>query len=202
MTEFKLTRIILLAWSLTFIMACKSSTDKVVQPAPKPKPAKVVKTTKPSLLYEVRPPVKPTKNPPVLYLLHGLGSNKDDLFSFANSLPGELLVICPQAPNRISEKGYSWYPLRRDENGFYYEFKNVQAAVNGFRDFVKECNNKYQVDTDKVLIGGFSQGAITTLSTTLLYPDEIVAQRHKYLSLTEKWTRCFPMLTWLLPANS
>jgi phospholipase/carboxylesterase len=51
-----------------------------------------------SLNYLIREPkIKLDKNP-LLLLLHGYGSNAEDLFSFANELPDEYYVIAAQAP--------------------------------------------------------------------------------------------------------
>jgi predicted esterase len=49
-----------------------------------------------SLNYLIREP-KIRQNP-LLLLLHGYGSNAEDLFSFANELPDEYYVIAAQAP--------------------------------------------------------------------------------------------------------
>ena len=52
-----------------------------------------------SLEYLVRHPEKLSNNKsPLLVMLHGYGSNEQDLFSFASELPGELLVISARAP--------------------------------------------------------------------------------------------------------
>ncbi len=47
----------------------------------------------PMLHYLVREPKVKSEHPPLLILLHGIGSNEQDLFSFANKLPGKYLVI-------------------------------------------------------------------------------------------------------------
>ena len=41
------------------------------------------------LEYIVREPQVRTKRPPVIFMLHGYGSNEEDLFSFADALPAE-----------------------------------------------------------------------------------------------------------------
>jgi predicted esterase len=49
-----------------------------------------------SLNYLIRAKDKIRQNP-LLLLLHGYGSNAEDLFSFANELPDEYYVIAAQA---------------------------------------------------------------------------------------------------------
>ena len=52
--------------------------------------------------YRVRQPLKPTANPQLLFLLHGYGSHEEDLFSFANYLPEDYLIISLRAPLSLS----------------------------------------------------------------------------------------------------
>ena len=46
-----------------------------------------------TLNYLVRTPKVATEHPPVLILLHGVGSNAEDLFRYANSIDERFLVI-------------------------------------------------------------------------------------------------------------
>lgn len=51
-----------------------------------------------SIAYLIQEPkVKKEKNPLIL-LLHGYGSNEEDLFSFASELPEDYYVISARAP--------------------------------------------------------------------------------------------------------
>ncbi len=42
-------------------------------------------------------------------MLHGYGSNEEDLFSFAQELPDELLIISASAPLSLGFGSYAWY---------------------------------------------------------------------------------------------
>ena len=55
------------------------------------------------LTFVERLPKQAIKNPPLLILLHGYGSNELDLFSFANELPDTLVIVSLRAPY---EMGY------------------------------------------------------------------------------------------------
>ena len=73
-----------------------------------------------SLHYLVKEPkIKKDKNP-LLLLLHGYGSNEEDLFSFANELPEEYYVISARAPYDMMYGSYAWYAINfdADENKF------------------------------------------------------------------------------------
>ncbi|WP_246835824.1 hypothetical protein [Leptospira meyeri] len=50
------------------------------------------------LEYLVRKPKVSIENPPLLLLLHGVGSNEEDLFSLSNYLPESLLVVSVRGP--------------------------------------------------------------------------------------------------------
>ena len=53
-----------------------------------------------SLEHLLRPAMIEQENgkSPAVFMLHGYGSNKDDLFSFASELPEKYAVISVQAP--------------------------------------------------------------------------------------------------------
>ena len=67
-----------------------------------------------SLHYIVREPKQATENPPLLILLHGYGSNEQDLFSFAEELPDNLLIVSAQAPHSMEFGAYAWYAINFD----------------------------------------------------------------------------------------
>ncbi|WP_285715326.1 hypothetical protein, partial [Proteus vulgaris] len=56
-------------------------------------------------------PKNATENAPLLLLLHGYGSNEEDLFSFASELPEEAFIISLSAPRNLQPYGYSWYDI-------------------------------------------------------------------------------------------
>ena len=69
-----------------------------------------------SLHHLVREPkIKLDKNP-LLLLLHGYGSNEDDLFSFANELPDTYYIISARAPFTLQYGSYAWYSINFDAN--------------------------------------------------------------------------------------
>ena len=48
---------------------------------------------------------------PLLILLHGYGSNEDDLFSFSSELPEDYFIISVRAPYDLQPYGHSWYDI-------------------------------------------------------------------------------------------
>ena len=119
------------------------------------------------------PKVKHDKNP-LLLLLHGYGSNEEDLFSFAPELPDDSYVISVRAPYDLQPYGHAWYAIHfdADENKFS---DNVQAkqSVEIIASFIDEILKQYPIDTENVTLIGFSQGAILSYATALTYPEKI-----------------------------
>lgn len=127
-----------------------------------------------NLYYLIQEPkIKHDKNP-LLLLLHGYGSNEEDLFSFASELPQDHYVISVRAPYDLQPYGHAWYAIHfdADENKFS---DNVQAkqSVELISDFIDEVVKQYPIDTKNVNLIGFSQGAILSYATALTFPDKI-----------------------------
>ena len=144
---------------LIFTSSCKSTS---------PKPETVV-----SLPYEIKKPVNLTNNSPLLILLHGYGSNKKDLFSFAQRLDPKLVVVCPQAPIALQKNRFAWYNLNLNSNSEKYQYTDVQKAKSEIQQFISQIQTKYGLQESKVIVGGFSQGAIMSLYMGLTEPEFI-----------------------------
>ena len=54
------------------------------------------------------------ENAPVLIMLHGYGSDENDLFSFSSELPEELFIISARAPYPMHPYGNAWYTIHFD----------------------------------------------------------------------------------------
>jgi phospholipase/carboxylesterase len=127
-----------------------------------------------SLYHLVREPkIKLDKNP-VLFLLHGYGSNEEDLFSFASELPEEYYIISARAPYDMMYGSYAWYAINfdADENKFS-DLNQARSSRDLIIEFVDECIAKYAIDAEKVTLIGFSQGAILSSAVALSYPEKI-----------------------------
>jgi phospholipase/carboxylesterase len=127
-----------------------------------------------NLHYLIQEPKIIHEKNPVLILLHGYGSNEEDLFSFATELPDDSYVISVRAPYDLQPYGHAWYAIHfdADENKFS---DNVQAkeSVELIARFIDEIVKQYPIDTKNVTLIGFSQGAILSYATALTYPEKI-----------------------------
>lgn len=127
-----------------------------------------------SLNYIIKEPTIKTENPPLLILLHGYGSNEQDLFSFAEELPEELLIVSAQAPYEMGYGGYAWYAINFDEiNGKFSDLKQAKESIDKIAFFIDDIKKKYNTNTEKTFLLGFSQGAILSYSLSFFYPNKV-----------------------------
>ncbi|UAM99605.1 phospholipase [Polaribacter litorisediminis] len=127
-----------------------------------------------NLKYIVRKPLKEVANPPLLILLHGYGSNEKDLFSFAEELPKELLIISLQAPYEMGYGAYAWYAINFDDiQGKFSDLKQAKESVDKIASFIDEIKIKFNTNTSKTFLLGFSQGAILSYSLSFFYPNKV-----------------------------
>lgn len=119
-------------------------------------------------------PITASTNPPAIIMLHGFGSDENDLFSFSSELPDEYAIISLKAPIRLEPYGNAWYNI-------YYnhpqgKFSDDEQAIAS-RDLVARCIDeiveKYKVDSQKITLIGFSQGTILSFAVALSYPEKI-----------------------------
>ncbi len=125
------------------------------------------------LHYKTRQPKIATENPPLLILLHGYGSNEDDLFSFSEELPDELLIISTRAPYEMGNGAYAWYAINFDaQNGKFSDLDQARESVDKIALFVDEIQEKYKTNKNKTFLLGFSQGAILSYALSFNYPNK------------------------------
>jgi phospholipase/carboxylesterase len=139
-----------------------------------------------SLEYKIREPkIKLDKNPLIL-LLHGYGSNEEDLFSFATELPEEYYIISARAPYDMQYGAFAWYAINfdADENKFS-DHEQAKVSRDLIARFIDELIQNYPIDTQKVTLIGFSQGAILSYAVALSYPEKVqkVVAMSGYLNL-------------------
>jgi len=127
-----------------------------------------------TLDYLIREPKTDVKNPPLLLLLHGYGSNEQDLFSFADELPDELLIISARAPLSLGFGSYAWYTIHFNEDSSNFsDIPEAKAALKKIAAFLEEEKELYQVNRKKVFLLGFSQGTILSIAFVLNNPDQL-----------------------------
>ena len=123
------------------------------------------------LQYLVREPQNITPETPVLFLLHGYGSNEEDLFSFVPTLPEDWLVISFRAPKDSSYGGYAWFDIDFNNAENFVDENEANEAVKLVLENIMGITNRYGLTDNKTHLCGFSQGGMIVYSLALHYPD-------------------------------
>jgi phospholipase/carboxylesterase len=122
------------------------------------------------LQFIVREPENITPQTQLLVMLHGYGSNEEDLFSFRHDLPKDWIIVSFRAPRNSDYEGFAWYDIDFNNPD---KFLDVDQAVDSMKLIMKSIDNlkhHYQLES-KTNIVGFSQGGVLTYAMTLTYPD-------------------------------
>lgn len=111
---------------------------------------------------------------PLLILLHGYGSNEEDLFSFASELPDDFFIVSVRAPFDLQPYGHSWYDIHFTyDNEKFSDDEQAKESRDLIANFIDELVDTYPIDANNVSLIGFSQGTILSYAVALSYPEKI-----------------------------
>jgi len=121
--------------------------------------------------YRFLAPKTKQENPPLLIMLHGYGSDENDLFSFADQLNSKFLIVSLKAPFSLPMGGNAWYEISYSDNA--EKWTNIPQAKSS-REVILKCIKEIQREfaTGETYLLGFSQGAILSYSLSLSEPTK------------------------------
>ena len=121
-------------------------------------------------------PISQQKPKNAVILCHGYGGDGNDISILANYWKNYLpdtIFLCPNAPEKcaVSSVGYQWFDLM-DQSKQQILTKSLVAEMklNQLIDEVKVQNN---LEANKIILGGFSQGCMISLQTGIKRKDKI-----------------------------
>jgi predicted esterase len=114
------------------------------------------KTVKPKLEVLVPEDYDKNKKYPLFLALHGGGENIDVFRPQWTSklLLSEFIVAFPQSSQIVSMDGYNWT-------------EDIELTKKEIREVYEKVIQDYAVDTARIIIGGFSSGAVASLEIVL-----------------------------------
>ncbi|MBA3664632.1 MAG: dienelactone hydrolase family protein [Bacteroidetes bacterium] len=131
-------------------------------------------TVNTDLKYKVNLPVKKSDKTPVIIMLHGYGSNEEDLFDISKSFDERFLTVSLRAPFAAEGQGYSWYKLDfLPQKQFKYDYKQVKESRAKILAFISSFCKAYKADSTQVFLLGYSQGTIMAYEVALAKPEKI-----------------------------
>lgn len=121
---------------------------------------------------------------PTILTLHGRGANAFDLLGLAPYLcNGKFLMVCPQGPLETpigpGTVGYAWYPMTL---GGPPDISAILKSREKLENVLDACLKRYPIDPKKLVVLGFSQGAVLAYSLALSNP-----KRFAGLAVLSSW---------------
>ena len=130
-----------------------------------------------SLVHSVRPPAAganaESTRPPLLILLHGVGSNERAMAQLAPSLDPRFVVVSVRSPLTLGPNAYGWFHVTFTADGPVIVPAEAETGWKLIAQFIDEAVERYDADPARVFVGGFSQGAIMALATLLTAPEKV-----------------------------
>ena len=96
-----------------------------------------------------------------IFMFHGYGSNKEDLFSLEQYLPQSHTIISLEAPLKLPFGGFSWFDIDYSdviENNLDKRYKEINESIDGLLDNIDKHIETENLNENDVTILGFSQG--------------------------------------------
>lgn len=123
-----------------------------------------------------RPAAADVSEPWLLLLLHGVGSNEADLFGLAPQMPPAFHVVSLRAPNVLSPDSYAWFSFHVSPTG-QRTIDEAQERESRFLvgEMLTSAAQQLGIPPERVVVGGFSQGGIMSLSVLLTQPEKVRA---------------------------
>lgn len=123
------------------------------------------------LNYLVREPANITPETPLLILLHGYGSNEEDLFSFAPTLPEDWMIVSFRAPLSSHYGGHSWYDIDLMNVENRVDVDQAKESKETILENIGFIKNRYGLTNSPTHLIGFSQGGILAYALSLENPE-------------------------------
>lgn len=130
-----------------------------------------IKNTK--LHYLIRQPKIKTENPPLLILLHGVGGNEQNLFSFAPDLPDHFVIVSARGPFTFGPNSFAWFQVDFSTGKPQINEQQAENARKMLIEFIDDLKTEIAFDSNEVYLMGFSQGGIMSYSVALTAPEKV-----------------------------
>lgn len=123
------------------------------------------------LQYLIREPQNINSKTPILLMIHGYGSNEEDLFSFVPTLSEDWLIVSFRAPRVTDYGGFSWYDIDFMNPERFVNVSQANESLNAILQSLNEIKKRYNLTESEVHLCGFSQGGILSYALSLTQPE-------------------------------
>lgn len=103
-----------------------------------------------------------------LLALHGRGSNPDDMLGLAPYFGESVRIVAPAGPLSMGSESYAWYEVA--ERGAPRQ-PGFSAHLEQLDRFLHEVQRRYGTVAKRLVVIGFSQGAVMTYALARMRPQ-------------------------------
>lgn len=117
------------------------------------------------MIYELRRPnnIIPGKKYPALFVMHGIGSNEQNMLSFVNGLEDSFYIFSVRG-HLTQGQGFAYFTIQ----GYGKPHREVfDDGIKKLANFIDFASINYEIDADQIYLMGFSQGAIVSMTLAL-----------------------------------
>ncbi|WP_462411576.1 alpha/beta hydrolase [Neobacillus sp. Marseille-QA0830] len=123
------------------------------------------------MIYELRRPKNaiPGQKYPALFVMHGIGSNEQNMLSIVNGLE-DIFFIFSIRGHLTQGTGYAYFTIQ----GYGKPHREVfDDGIKRLANFIDNASIKYEIDPEQIYLLGFSQGAIVSMTLALTLGNKI-----------------------------
>lgn len=116
-------------------------------------------------------PAATVARPWLLVLLHGVGSNEQDLFALCAHLPERYWVLSLRAPHRMGPGAFAWFDYSIEPGGARTIDEAQERASRALlSQTLAQASEQLGIAPERVVVAGFSQGGAMALGLLLTQP--------------------------------
>lgn len=128
------------------------------------------------LIHLFRPADPTVAEPWLLVLLHGVGSHERDLHGLAAAVPAQFHVLSLRAPLQLGPDAFGWFTFVVNPDGSRVIDTAQEARSRPLvARTVRSAAGQLGIPAERVVVGGFSQGGIMSVSLLLTEPTLLTA---------------------------
>lgn len=124
-----------------------------------------------ALHHVARAAIHGTQKPPLLILLHGVGSNERDMASLTPAVDPRFVVLSVRSPLTLGHDAFAWFHVKFTPPGPAIEAREAVEGWTILNRFIRQAIDEYDCDPARVYVAGFSQGGIMALAALLTAPE-------------------------------
>lgn len=123
------------------------------------------------MIYELRQPkqIDLNKTYPALFVMHGIGSNEQDMLSLVDGLEEQFYIFSIRG-NLEHPPGFAYFTIQ----GYGRPHREAfDRSISKLTNFITYASDQYPLDLSNLYLLGFSQGAILSMTLGLTLGDRI-----------------------------